>query len=374
MKIAFLSPFFPYRGGIAQFSDSLYLSLSKLAEVKAFSFKRQYPKLLFPGTSQYTVETDKKQDFQVDRSLDSINPLSYGKTANHIIEYKPDLLLQPYWMPFFAPSLGWIAKKVHYAGSKVISIMHNVVPHEPRFGDIALTKFYLRHNDAFILLSESNKKELEELVPNVKYIIHSLPFHDHYTPRIPKEEARKKLGIPNDKKILIYFGFIRDYKGLDLLIESMKYLDDSYRLMIVGEVYGEFSKYQEQIDRLGLGERIIKFIKYIPDTDIPTYFSAADVCVLTYKSATQSGIVGISYQFDVPVIVTDVGGFKELVEENKTALVVKNLDPVEISSAVKKYFTEGLEEKFVPNIAAVRAKHSWGGLAKDVIELYQKIR
>jgi glycosyltransferase involved in cell wall biosynthesis len=236
-----------------------------------------------------------------------------------------------------------------------------------------LTNFYLRHSDGFILLSESNKKELEELRPGAKYIIHSLPFHDHYTPRIPEKEAREKLGLPQDKKILIYFGFIRDYKGLDLLIESMKYLDDSYLLMIVGEVYGEFTKYQQQIDSLDLNSRIVKYINYIPDTEIPTYFSAADVCVLTYRSATQSGIVGISYQFDVPVIVTDVGGFKELVDENKTALVVKNLDPKEISEAVRKYFAEGLKEKFIPGIAAVRQKHSWDGLAQDVIKLYQSL-
>ncbi len=374
MKIAFLSPFFPYRGGIAQFSDSLYLSLRKTEDVKAFSFSRQYPKLLFPGTSQYTVETDKKQDFPVERILDSINPLTYGKTAKKIIEYKPDLLLQPYWMPFFAPSMGWVAKKAQKAGIKVMSILHNVVPHEPRIGDMALTNFYLRHSDAYILLSESNKKELEELRPGAKYIIHSLPFHDHYTPRIPEKEAREKLNLPQDKKILIYFGFIRDYKGLDLLIEAIKYLDDSYLLMIVGEVYGEFTKYQEQIDRLNLGNRVVKYINYIPDTEMPVYFSAADVCVLAYRSATQSGIVGISYQFDVPVIVTDVGGFKELVDENKTALIVKNLDPVEISGAIKKYFAEGLKEKFIPNIAAVREKHSWDGLAKDVIKLYNSIK
>jgi glycosyltransferase involved in cell wall biosynthesis len=373
MKIAFLSPFYPYRGGIAQFSDSLYLSLSKLAEVKAFSFSRQYPKMLFPGTSQLTVESDKKQDFPVERILDSINPLTYVKTAKEIIKYKPDLLIMPYWMPFFAPSMGWAAKKAKKAGIKVISILHNVVPHEPRFGDMALTNFYLRNSDAYILLSESNKKELEELRPGAKFIIHSLPFHDHYTPRIPEKEARKKLNLPQDKKILIYFGFIRDYKGLDLLIEAMKYLDDSYLLLIVGEVYGEFTKYQEIIDKNNLGSKIVKYINYIPDSEIPVYFSAADVCVLTYKNATQSGIVGISYQFDVPVIVTDVGGFRELVEENKTALIVKNPDPVEISDAIKKYFAEGLKEKFIPNIAAVREKHSWSGLAKDVIELYRTI-
>jgi len=374
MKIAFLSPFYPYRGGIAQFGDSLYLALSKIAEVKAFSFKRQYPKLLFPGTTQFTIENDKKQEFEVARTLDSINPLSYGKTAREIIKYKPDFLLLPYWMPFFAPSLGWVCKKVQKSGIKVISILHNVIPHEPRTGDLALTKFFIRHSDAYILLSESNKNEMLELRPDAKFIIHSLPFHDHYTPRISEHDAREKLNLPQDKKILIYFGFIRDYKGLDLLIESMRYLDDDYRLLIVGEVYGEFTKYQQLIDKYDLSHRIVKFIKYVPDSDIPIYFSAADVCVLTYKSATQSGIVGISYQFDVPVIVTDVGGFKELVDENKTGLLVKNLDPVEISNAIKKYFAENLKEKFIPNIAAVREKHSWLGLAKDVVSLYTSLK
>lgn len=373
MKIAFLSPFYPYRGGIARFSDSLFTALTKLADVKPFSLKRQYPKLLFPGTSQFTTDKNTGNKINADRILDSINPFNWSSTAKNIIEYKPNLLIQPYWMPFFAPSFGKVAGNLQKEGIKIISLMHNVVPHEKRPGDIALTKYFLNRSDAFVLLSETNRKDIEELKPGAKYIVHVHPFYNDYEAAIPADEARKKLNLPSGKKVLLYFGFIRDYKGLDLLIESLKFLDDSYILVIAGEVYGDFSKYQQQIDKLNLGERIFKFTNYIPDSNIPIFFSAADVCVLTYKSATQSGIVGISYNFDVPLIVTDVGGFKEQVIENETALIVKSLNPSDIAETIKKYFTEGLRKKFEPSIKELKTKNSWENLVKSIIELYNSL-
>ena len=373
MKIAFLSPFYPYRGGIARFSDSLYTALAKLAEIKAFSMKRQYPKLLFPGTSQFVSDKNIIDNINASKLLDSINPFNWAGTAKKIIDYKPDLLIQPYWMPFFASAFGKVAGKVRKKGIKVISLMHNVVPHEKRIGDISLTKYFLNRSDAFVLLSETNRKDLEELKPGAKYTVHTHPFYNDYEKGIPADEARKKLNLPIGKKVLLYFGFIRDYKGLDLLIESLKFLDESYILVIAGEVYGDFAKYQQQIDKLNLGERIFKFTRYIPDDEIPVFFSAADVCVLTYKSATQSGIVGISYNFDIPLIVTDVGGFKEQVIENETALIVKSLDPGDIADAIKKYFSENFKDKFKPAISALKTSNSWENLAKSILDLYNSL-
>lgn len=367
MKIAFLSPFYPYRGGIAQFGDSLYLALAKEHELKAFTFTRQYPGLLFPGKTQYVSGDDLNRNIPVIRILDSINPLTYYKTANAIADFNPDLVLISYWMPFFAPAFGKIAGILRKKGIKVIGLLHNVIAHETKPGDKALTKYFFNRCNGFVLLNKSSEKDLLELKPGAKYIISSHPLYDHYGEKIDTGEARKKLDIPADKKVILFFGFIRDYKGLDILIESMKELDDSYLLLIAGEVYGDFKKYDQQIDKLNLRNRINLQIRYIPETEIPIFFSAGDVCVLPYRSATQSGIVGIAYHFDLPVIVTNTGGLAEMVEENKTGLILNNLSPPQLTAAIQNYFTDGLKEKFIPNIEEYRSKHSWKALADGII-------
>lgn len=373
MKIAFLSPFYPYRGGIAQFSDSLFNALSKEHEVKAFTFTRQYPKILFPGTTQYVLDEDIKRNINAVRVLDSINPFSFGKTAKKIDEFKPDLVITSYWMPFFAPSFGIISRRLKKKGYKIISILHNVIPHEKRIGDMSLTKFFLRQNTGLVVLNEESKKDLDKIMPGAKYIVHPHPLYNHYGNTIDKLEARKSLNIPLDKKVILFFGFIRDYKGLDILIESMKELDDSYHLVIAGEVYGSFRKYQEIIDKYSLQNKIILHIKYIPDGKVSIYFSAADVTILPYRSGTQSGIIGISYHFDVPVIAADTGGLKEMVEDGKTGLIISSSAPDLIAQAVKKYFNEELKEKYQPNIIEYKKKYSWEGLAGAVINFYESI-
>src|SRR5437016_4038339 len=195
MKIAFLSPFYPFRGGIAQFSDSLYLALEKEHEVKAFTFTRQYPKILFPGTTQYVSDVDINRNVKAEKILDSINPVTYGRTANKIIKYKPDLVLLSYWMPFFVPSMGWVARKLKKNGIKIISILHNVKPHEKRIGDEFLTKFFLNQNSGFVLLNHSSENDLLQLKPDAKYIINTHPLYDHYGELIPQDDARKELDI-----------------------------------------------------------------------------------------------------------------------------------------------------------------------------------
>ena len=366
MRIAFLSPFYPFRGGIAQFSDSLYISLSQIAEVKAFTFTRQYPKLLFPGKTQFVSKSDLNRNIPVTRVLDSINPGTYYKTAKEIIKFNPDVVLMSYWMPFFAPSFGKVAGLLRKKGIKVIAILHNVIAHEKRLGDEALTKYLFNRCDGFVLLNKASEKDLLSLKPDAKYIIHSHPLYDHYGSKIDTITARNLLGVPADKKTVLFFGFIRDYKGLDILIDSFKELDDSYHLIIAGEVYGDFRKYDEQISRLGLAGRISLHVKYIPETEIPLYFSASDVCVLPYRTATQSGIIGMSYHFDLPVIVTNTGGLAEMVEENKTGLVISNLKKNTIAEHLKNYFGGNLKEKFIPHIAEFKQEYSWKHLAENI--------
>ena len=231
MKIAFLSPFYPYRGGIAQFSDSLYLELAKENDVKAFSFTRQYPKILFPGKTQYVSDSDNNRNIPAEKVLDSINPFTYYRTAKEILKFQPDLVLVSYWMPFFAPAFGKITKILKKNGVKVIGILHNVIAHEKQLGAKSLTKYFFNNCDAFVILNKSSEKDLLELNPEAKYVIHPHPLYDHYGSKTDLTEARKKLNIPLDKKVILFFGFIRDYKGLDLLIESMKDLNDDYLLL-----------------------------------------------------------------------------------------------------------------------------------------------
>lgn len=363
MKIAFLSPFYPYRGGIAQFSDSLYLSLQKQNEVKAYTFTRQYPQFLFPGKTQYVSDTDVNRGIDAERVLDSVNPLTFRKTAERISKFFPDVVLISYWMPFFAFSLGRVARILRKISprAKIVSIMHNVIPHEKRPGDDLLTKFYLKQNSGFIVLNEKSKDDLLKFNPYTKYIVFPHPLYDHYGAKIPKSEARGMLGVPGDKKVMLFFGLIREYKGLDLLLEALAKLDDSYFLIIAGEVYGSFNNCNEIIRKHSLGRRILLRTNFIPENEIASYFSAADVCMLPYRSGTQSGIEGISYHFGLPVIVTDVGGLKETAFKYKTGLIVSHPEVKLIKEAVLKYFESDLpvRDLFETNIAEFKKSYSW---------------
>ena len=338
MKIAYLSTFYPFRGGIAQFNSSLFREFEKENNIKAFTFRRQYPNILFPGTSQYVNENDKVDKIESSELLDTINPFSYISTAKQINKFQPNLLIMKFWMPFFAPSLGYVAGYLKKRGTVVISILDNVIPHEKRPGDIALTKYFLNRNDAFIVMSNAVQNDLLSLKPSANYKLQMHPLYNHFGNPVDKSEARVKLGLDKNKRILLFFGFIRDYKGLDLLINAMKSLPEDYHLVIAGEVYGDFSKYDKQISALGVEDRITKFVRYINDDEVPLFFSAADVCVQPYKSATQSGIVGISYHFNLPIIATDVGGLKEMIAPFDTGILLDKPEVNQIVEGITHYF------------------------------------
>lgn len=372
MKIAFLSPFYPFRGGIAQFSDYLFEALKKEHDIKAFTFTRQYPRMLFPGTSQFVPDSEPKKNINAVPVLDSINPFSWYKTANEIIKIQPELVITSYWMPFFAPSLGTVSRRLRKKNFKVISILHNVLPHEKRIGDTALSKFFFRQNSGLVVLNEESHKDLIKLMPDSNTLVHPHPFYNHYGQKIDKKEARKKLNIPENKKVILFFGFIRDYKGLDILLEAMK--DEEYYLIIAGECYGSFEKYNNIIDKNNLKERTCLNIKYISDDDISVYFSAADATVLPYRSGTQSGIIGISYHFNVPVIVADTGGLKEMVDEGKTGIIMQSAETQNIKSALNKFYNNYNAEVYIKNINAIKEKYSWDSFAEDVIKFSNRLK
>ena len=373
MKIAFLSPFYPYRGGIAQFGDSLYLALSKSSDVQAFTFTRQYPDMLFPGKTQYVSGEDTNRHINALRILDSVNPFTYYKTANEIIKFNPGLLIISYWMPFFAPSLGKISSIVKKKSIKVIGLLHNVMAHEKRFTDKTFTKYFFNKCDGFVILNSSSEKDLKGLIPSARCLIQPHPLYDHYGTKMDWRDARIKLEIIKDKKVVLYFGFIRNYKGLDLLIKAFGSLDESYELVIAGESYGDFSGYEKLIEQTGIKKRVKLHIRYIEEKEIPVFFSAADVCVLPYKTATQSGIIGMAYHFNLPVIATNVGGLAEMIEDEKTGLIVDSPSPLLMSAKIREFFDTKEVRKYPANIEKFRQKHSWDGFAEGIISFYNTL-
>ena len=363
MKIALLSCFYPYRGGISQFNTYLYEELGKRNIVKAFNFTRQYPEILFPGKTQYVTQDDEAVPVESISLLDTANPFSYIKTYKAIKEWGPDVLIVRYWMSWFAPSLGYITRRMK-KHCKVISILDNVIPHEPHFFDAPLTKYFLKGSTGSVTLCEAVSKDLLKLSPDKKYTVIQHPLYSHFGQKLQREEAERKLGLEPGKKNLLFFGLIRAYKGLDILLEAFGKLPDDYQLIIAGEPYGSFDKYQEIIDSLPNKDRIRMNLKYIKDSEVKDYFSAADLAVLPYRSATQSGISSVSYHFEVPMIVTDTGGLRETIGDRGTGIVAQECTPECILKEIQRFFSDAdLQQECIRNIRLEKERLSWNTFA-----------
>ena len=376
MKIAILSCFYPYRGGISQFNACVLQELEKSHTVKAFNFRRQYPDILFPGKTQYVTKDDNAVPVESQALLDTANPFSYIATARAIREWNPDLLIMRYWMSWFAPSLGYIARHMK-KGCKVISILDNVVPHEPHFFDRPFTKYFLKPQDGFVVLCNAVRQDLLNIMPDARHICTPHPLYSDFGEKMQREEAEKAVGIKNgNTKNILFFGLIREYKGLDLLIEAFGKLDKSYRLIVAGEPYGSFEKYQKLIDASPNKENIILNTNYIEDSQVSKYFSSADVCVLPYRSATQSGISSISYHFEVPMITTDVGGLRETIGERGTGVIMENGEPATIARAIEDYFAPenaGMRGEMILNIRKEKERLSWGTFCSKLEDFYKTL-
>ncbi|MBR5056369.1 MAG: glycosyltransferase [Bacteroidales bacterium] len=367
MRIAYLSTFYPFRGGIAQFNADLYEALVEAGhEVKAFTFTVQYPSFLFPGKTQYVTEADKAKVIDSEAILNTANPLTYRAAARKIEEWKPDMLVMKYWMSYLAPSLGTVARRLRKKGVKVITILDNVIPHEQKFFDKPFSKWFLKQNDGCIAMSDSVLTDMLSLTPDKKHLLVNHPLYDHFGERISRDEAAARLGIDPGLRTLLFFGLIRDYKGLDLLIDAMSLLDDSYQLVIAGESYGPFEKYDAQIEASPARERIKVFNRYIGDEEVPAFFSAADLCVLPYKSATQSGITAISTHFEVPVVATPVGGLPQSVGEAGIGVITEDVSAEAIAKAVKA-FDAAQEASCKAAIAAFKDENTWDKFAEKLV-------
>ena len=374
MKIAILSCFNPFRGGIAQFNDNLSEELGKEHDVIAINFSRQYPDLLFPGKTQYVSPEDAAVSPKAEALLDTADPLSWGRTARRIRQQDPDILIVRYWMSWFAPSLGWVARHTG-PRCRTIGILDNVIPHERHWFDAPLTRWFLRSLDGAVTLCEEVGRDLLALRGDIPHVVLPHPIYIHFGQKLPREEARRILGLPaGDRKTLLFFGLIREYKGLDILLQAFDLLDDSYRLIIAGEPYGSFEKYQRLIDAGRDPGSIYVFPDFIRDAEVKNFFSAADLTVLPYRSATQSGISSVSSHFEVPMVVTDVGGLRETVGERGTGIVCEEGTPACVAAAIRRSFSEpALQERLRDGMRAEKDRLSWSRFSHDLTGFIDRI-
>ena len=370
MKIIILSTAYPLRGGIAHFVGLLYKQLLQENEVKVITFKRQYPSILFPGKSQLeTGDTTEKIDSEI--LVDSVNPLNWIKVGLKIKKEKPDLLIFKYWMPFFAPCFGTISRIAKKNSvTKVLTICDNVIPHERKPGDIVFTKYFFKAVDYFVLLSEKVRKDLLSINTASKNRILPHPIYSNFGLPIDKHEARNHLKL-KDGKLILFFGFIRDYKGLDILFNSLNILKNEIdlKLIVAGEFYSNREKYLKLADDLELKENLLLFTDFIPTSEVKYYFSAADCVILPYRDATQSGIVQIAMNFRKPVIAANVGGLGEVIGDGKTGFIVEKENPEALANAIKKFYLENKEEEFIKNISAEVEKYSWKSFVNGIYQL-----
>lgn len=376
MKIAILSCFYPYRGGISQFNAELLCELGKDNEVKAFNFKRQYPELLFPGKTQYVTADDQAKAVQSTAVLDTVNPLTFYSTCKAILAWEPELVIVRYWMSWFAPSLGSITRALKRKGITVISILDNVIPHESHFFDKALNLYFLSGSSASVTLCDAVAKDLLTLRPDMKYTVIPHPLYSHFGAKLPRAEALTRLGLDPGKRTLLFFGLIREYKGLDLLLEAFEMLDPTeYQLIIAGEPYGSFDRYQALIDTLSPEHKVHCRLSYIKDSEVAQYFSGSDLCVLPYRSATQSGVSAISFHFELPMLVTDTGGLKETIADKGTGLLAREISPEAVKEGIEAYFASPqLMQSCIENIRKEKQRLSWSNFASSLMDFCNNIK
>lgn len=375
MKILIVGTAYPLRGGIAHFNALLASHLGRRHAVETITFKRQYPSFLFPGTTQSETGASPADVTPAPELIDSINPFNWLAVAREIRRRTPDLLIFKYWLPFFGPCFGTIAKlATRNSATKVLFICDNIVPHERRPGDVLFTKYAFAQADAFIVQSDAVERDLLALFPGRPYRKVPHPVYENFGQAIPADEARAALGI-SAKKVMLYFGYVRAYKGLLVLLDAMRRLADApgtsdVLLLAVGEYYDDEAKYRRRASELGLGETVRFVSEYVPNEKVGLYFSACDAVVLPYLSATQSGIAQIAYNFNKPVIVSDVGGLAEVARDGVTGFVVPPNDPGALAAAMGRFYAEeGRGAAFSANVAEEKKKYSWDHLVANIEEL-----
>lgn len=373
-SVVIIGPAHPLRGGLASYDERLAKAFNdEGCSATIYTFSLQYPGFLFPGTTQYSTEPA-PADLNIKVCINSVNPLNWLSVGKELRSLKPDVIVVRYWLPFMGPCLGTIlrqAKKNKH--TKVVCIADNIIPHEKRFGDTAFTNYFVKPVDAFITMSEKVLKDLPLFAPSkpAKFVPH--PLYDNFGEKVSKVAARERLGIAADQKILLFFGFIRKYKGLDILLDAMKVLSEdnlaksNCKLLVAGEFYEDRKQYDDQVAALQIQDSLILRTDFIPDSEVKYYLCAADVVVQPYRNATQSGVTPLAYHFEVPMIVTNVGGLPSLVPDGKVGLIAEP-DAASIASKIKEYFVKG-EASFLPHLLEEKKKYSWSQMTAAILQL-----
>ena len=371
MKILFIGPAYPYRGGLATFNECMARQFVKEGEdVKLETFTLQYPSFLFPGTTQYSTDPA-PEDLNISRTVNSINPFNWFNVGRRIAEENYDMVLVRFWLPFMAPCLGTISRLIRKnKKTKVFAIVDNMIPHEKRIGDVSLGKYFVNSVDGFITLSQSVLDDVNKFDKHNKpKICTPHPVYNIYGETCKKELACEKLMIDPNFKYVLFFGFIREYKGLDILMESFKYLPNDIRLIVAGEFYNNSERYKRLEKELNLFGRIHWFTEFIPTNEVATYFSAAEIVAQPYKTATQSGVTQVAYQLEKPMLVTNVGGLAEIVPHGKVGYVTE-VNPEAVANAIKDFYENDRTAEFVPHIRTEKQKYSWSELNSKTRELF----
>lgn len=373
-----VGPAHPLRGGgMSTFNERLAMAFQEAGdEVEIVSFSLQYPSSLFPGKSQFTDEPA-PQGITIKSLINSVNPISWVRTGNYIRRQKPDLVIFRFWLPFMGPALGTIARLIRRNRySRILAITDNVVPHEKRPGDVPFTKYFLSACHGFLTMSRAVQQDLQRFEPNKPNVYLPHPLYDNFGPAESKAEACTALKLDPEAKYLLFFGFIRAYKGLDLLLEAMaipalQAIPD-LKLLIAGEFYEEAKPYRDLIEKHGLQDRLVLRTDFIPNAEVRHYFCAADLVVQPYRHATQSGVTQVAYHFDKPMVVTNVGGLSELVPHGEVGYVVEP-NPEAIAAAILDFYTSAKAAVFAQNISRYKERFSWSRFVEAVYELGEKV-
>jgi D-inositol-3-phosphate glycosyltransferase len=371
-RIALVGPLHPWRGGLAQYLQFLGEALERHAQVNAVTFTRQYPGLLFPGTTQFDLDAPRPRFLTVPM-LDSINPISWRRTAAQLERWAPGAVVLKWWMPFFGPAFASSVGPLRRRGTRVVLVCDNLVGHEPRVFDRAFTDWMMRNSDGYLVMSDAVERDLDRLKPGAPRRRVPHPFYAQFDrQRWTRETARASLGLTGD--VALFFGYVRHYKGLDTLLAAWKRVRavrPQATLVVAGEFYEDPAAYDGLVREAG-GVRLLD--RYIPDEEVEALFRAADVTVLPYRSGTQSGVTHVAYALGTPVIATRVGGLTESVRDGDTGLTVPPEDPAAMAAAIVRFFAEGLGERMRGPIAALRESHSWDALARATVEFVASLK
>lgn len=372
MKIIIVGTTYPFRGGLAAFNERLAREyIQQGHEVEIFTFSLQYPSFLFPGKTQFSSE-EAPTDLKIHRTINSVNPLSWLLTGMKIKKLNPDKVIFCYWMAFIAPCFGTIARLARSPKTEIIALIHNMIPHEPTILDKLFPKYFVNAMDGFVAMADSVIEDVKHFDANSKpKIVSPHPIYDHYGALLDKKDAAIKLGLYDQNAYILFFGFIRQYKGLDLLLEA--FADERLRkfplkLIVAGEFYENPEPYLSQIAKLKLGNFVELRTVFIPDSEVRNYFSVADIVAQPYRTATQSGVSQIAYHFEKPMLVTNVGGLAEIVPHGKVGYVV-DVEPAQIADALVDFYENKRADEFIENIKTEKLKYAWSQMTEAINNL-----